>query len=406
MGEEAVTTQGKVDPEAIPSVARARDVATQQYQTQVYPTMEKHLPPPAAVPFVGFDQGNSAPKFARLTVNNIPATAEALNTTALPLGLILQPLASLQEGEMPIPVLDFGEAGPPRCRRCRTDYFAPTDPSGARVDRAQRPELMLATCEGIIKALYGPDPEQDTDDSAEPTLPRIPVGAKVGVITYDKDINFYNLSASLTTPPDDGHARSGRPLCALATGRDTDHEKKLFTTEHPGFKKTAAAMVTAGIGVDFFIAAPGWRLYDVATIGHMARLTGGEIFYYPNFMAPRDTLKYTSELEHAVTREIGFQALMKVRCSNGLQVQSYHGGFLQHTFGADLEIGTIDADKALGVVFSYDGKLDTKLDAHFQAALLYTAATGQRRVRCINIVAGVCEGAADTMRTVDQDAVV
>jgi protein transport protein SEC24 len=117
-------------------------------------------------------------------------------------------------------------------------------------------------------------------------------------------------------------------------------------------------------------------------------------------------LKLSQEISHAVTRETGYQALMKVRCSNGLQVSSYHGNFLQHTFGADLEIGTIDADKALGVIFSHDGKLDPKLDAHFQAALLYTSASGQRRVRCINIVAAVNEGGLETMKCIDQDAVV
>ncbi|KAK5076687.1 COPII coat Sec23p-Sfb3p heterodimer component [Lithohypha guttulata] len=548
MGEEAVTTQGKVDPEQLPSVARSRDLQTLQYQKEVYPTMEKHLPPAAATPFVAYDQGNSAPKFARLTVNNIPASAEAMNSTALPLGLILQPLAPLQEGEHPIPVLDFGEAGPPRCRRCRTyinpfmtfksggnklvcnmcsfandvppEYYAPTDVSGIRVDRMQRPELMLgtveftvpkeywskepvglrylflidtsqeainrgllaATCQGILNALYGPDPdeEEEEEESDEPRPTRIPVGSKVGIVTFDKDIHFYNLSPGLTTAqmmvmPDLEDpfvalatglfvdpiesksvivsilralpnmftlirnpepallpalnaalaaltATGGKIICSLSSlptwgpgrlhlrddgkGRDTDHEKKLFTTEHPGFKKTASAMVTAGIGVDFFIAAPGGGYMDIATIGHLARLTGGEIFFYPNFMAPRDSFKYTSELEHAITREIGFQALMKVRCSNGLQVAAYHGGFLQHSFGADLEIGSIDADKALAVIFSYDGKLDSKLDAHFQTALLYTSASGQRRVRCINIVAGVNDSATDTMQTVDQDAVV
>jgi protein transport protein SEC24 len=145
---------------------------------------------------------------------------------------------------------------------------------------------------------------------------------------------------------------------------------------------------------------------DIATIGHISAFTGGEVFLYPNFYAARDDLKLAHEIKHAVNRETGYQALMKVRCSNGLQVSSYHGNFLQHTFGADLEIGTIDADKAMGVLFSYDGKLDTKLDAHFQAALLYTSAAGQRRVRCINIVAGVMESAMESMRTVDQDAVV
>lgn len=69
-------------------------------------------------------------------------------------------------------------------------------------------------------------------------------------------------------------------------------------------------------------------------------------------------------------------------------------------------MGSIDADKAIGVLFSYDGKLDPKLDAHFQAALLYTTADGQRRVRCINLVAGVGNAGTDMMKTIDQDAVV
>lgn len=46
-----------------------------------------------------------------------------------------------------------------------------------------------------------------------------------------------------------------------------DHEKKLFTTEHPGWTKTAEKMVQAGVGVDFFLAAPGGGYLDIATIG-------------------------------------------------------------------------------------------------------------------------------------------
>lgn len=543
MGEEAVTTQGRVDPEQVPSVARARDAATQQYQTQIYPTMEKHLPPPAAIPFVAHDQGNSSPKHARLTINSIPNTAEALASTGLPLGLVMQPFAAPQEGEQSIPCLDFGEAGPPRCRRCRTyinpfmtfraggskmvcnmcsfpndvapEYFAPTDPSGVRVDRAQRPELMLGTCEylvpkeywakepvglrwlfliditteaidrgylhtvcrGISEALYGPDAEEGEEESEE--RPSLPTGTRVGFVTYDREVQFYNLSPELLSPqmmvmtdleepfvplstglfvdPTESKdliksllkslptmfaqknpepallptlnaalealkATGGKIICTLSTlptfgpgrltvrddgkNRDTDAEKKFFTTEHAGWKKTAQSMVTAGVGVDFFVSSPGGTYMDIATIGHVSRLTGGEMFFYPNFIFPRDSAKVAFELDHAFRRETGYQALMKVRCSNGLQVASYHGSFLQHSFGADLEIGTIDADKAIGVIFSYDGKLDPKLDAHFQAALLYTSADGQRRVRCINVVAGVNEGAAETMRTVDQDAVI
>ncbi len=257
-----------MDPDEIPSIPRSRDVSAQYYLNHIYPTLENHLPPPGAVAFVAHDQGNSSPRFARLTTNNIPSTAEYLASTGLPLGLLLQPLAPLQPGEAPIPVLDFGEVGPPRCRRCRayinpfmtfrsggnrfvcnmcnfpnevpTEYFSPVNPQGVRVDREQRPELMRGTvefmvpkeywarepvglrllfiidvgqeavnkaflegfCEGIVAALYGHDDastngtDENGTEEDENVRRSLPPGAKVGIITYDKEVHFYNLSVS------------------------------------------------------------------------------------------------------------------------------------------------------------------------------------------------------------------
>ena len=536
------SAQGRVDPDEIPSVPRSRDALSQYYLNHVYPTFERHIPPPASVSFVAFDQGNASPKFTRLSMNNIPSTTAALQSTGLPLGLLLQPLAPLQAGELEIPVLNFGETGPPRCHRCRAyinpfmvfrnggnnfvcnmcnyandvppEYFCATTPQGARVDREQRPELMRGTveflvpkeywskepvglrwlflidvgqeafnkgyleafCEGLVHTLYGVD--ESSEDGEEPKR-RIPEGSKVGFVTFDKDIHFYNmnpaldqaqmlimpdieepfvpLSEGLFVDPYEAKANitallsqlpalfsqvknpepallptlnsalaalektGGKIVCSLAAlptwgpGRlflrddgkqhGGDAEKKLFNTEHPGWKKTAEKMVAAGVGIDFFLAAPGGGYLDIATIGHVSASTGGETFYYPNFISPRDSEKLMNEILHTVTRETGYQALMKVRCSNGLQVASYHGNFTQHTFGADVEFGVVDSDKAMGVIFSYDGKLDAKLDAHFQSALLYTTANGERRVRCSNVIASVSDNAKDCMKFVDQDAI-
>jgi protein transport protein SEC24 len=47
----------------------------------------------------------------------------------------------------------------------------------------------------------------------------------------------------------------------------TDAERKLFSTENPAWKKTATKLAEAGVGVDFFLAAPGGAYIDVATIG-------------------------------------------------------------------------------------------------------------------------------------------
>ncbi|EGD98891.1 Sec23/Sec24 family protein [Trichophyton tonsurans CBS 112818] len=477
VGDGSVPTQGRVDPEQIPSVPRSRDVPAQYYLEHTYPTMERHVPPPSTVPFVAHDQGNSSPRFARLTINNIPSTAEALASTSLPLGLILQPLAPLDEAEQPVPVLDFGDSGPPRCRRCRAyinpfmtfrsggnkficnmctfpnevapEYYAPLDPSGRHA--------VMACCL--------PSTEQT---AMERNLKESTRGSKIGIITFDKEVHFYNLSPQLeqaqmivmpdledpfvplseglfADPYESKHVISslltqiptlfsfikypepallptlnsalsalestgGKIVCSLSClptwgpgrlfmrdqgmGPGTDAERKLFTTEHVEWKKTATKAAETGIGVDFFIAAGGGTYMDIATIGHVSAVAGGEMFFYPNFHAPRDIQKLSKEICHSITRETGYQALLKVRCSNGLQISSYHGNFLQHTFASDLEMGSIDADKAFGIMFTYDGKLDPKLDAHFQAALLYTAGNGQRRVRCINIVAGVNDAAS------------
>lgn len=403
-GASIGSAQGRVDPEQVPGVPRSRDAPAKYYLEHIYPTMEHHLPPPAVVPFVAFDQGNSSPKFARLTMNNIPVSSQALAATALPLGMVLQPLAAQQEGEQPVPVLDFGDVGPPRCTRCRAyinpfmqfkaggnkfvcnmctypndvpgEYFSPTDHTGVRVDRLQRPELTLGTvdfmvpkeywskepvglrwlflidvsaesvnrgfldgiCEGILYALYG-----GSDDKGEENQPtsRLPKGAKVGIVTFDKEMHFYNLSSSLDAAqmlvmsdieepfvplgeglfvdPQQSHtvitklltqlpsmfsefknpepallptlhsavealaATGGKIVCSLAAlptwgpGRlvlrddsnvhNTDGERKLLQTEHPGFRKVAEKMVQNGVGIDFFLAAPSGGYLDIATIG-------------------------------------------------------------------------------------------------------------------------------------------
>lgn len=435
----ASSAQGRVDPDQVPSVPRSRDGPARYYLERIYPTMEQHLPPPAAVPFVAFDQGNSSPKFARLTLNCIPTTSDALASTGLPLGLVLQPLAPLQEGEQPVPVLDFGDAGPPRCRRCRAyinpfmtfrsggnkfvcnmcthpndvppEYFAPTDPSGVRVDRLQRPELTLGTvefmvpkeywakqpvplqwlfvvdvsmeassrgflegvCQGIMSAIYE-ESDESTDDGSKKS--RLPPGAKIGIVTFDRDIHFYNLSsgleqAQMMVMPDvedpfvplseglfvDPEASKsvitsllekipsmfaaiknpepallptldaalaalaptgGKIVCSVSTlptfgpgrlfmrdkneGRDTDAEKKLYSTEHPGWKKTAAKMVEAGVGVDFFMAAPSGGYLDIATIGKKVwlRLVLHLIDIMQGIAAPSQAVKHTTILTFTV----------------------------------------------------------------------------------------------------------
>lgn len=266
-----VPSSGQVDPNAIPSIPSSRDLAQAHYNLNAYGTLAQHTAPPTVTDFAVVDQGNASPKFGRLTMYTIPATQDILNQTALPLAWVLQPLAKQRPDEAPVPVLDFGETGPPRCRRCRTyinpfmtftqgggkfvcnmcsfpnevpqEYFSPVDMSGRRLDREQRPELMRGTVEfvvpkeywsrplekgetiddralrwmflidvsmeacnrggltavveGIRKALYGGVPVED-EGAAEGESQRLPKGTKVAIVTFDKEIHFYNLNVGIS----------------------------------------------------------------------------------------------------------------------------------------------------------------------------------------------------------------
>ena len=396
------------------------------------------------------------------------------------------------------------------------EYFAPIDPSGVRVDRLQRPELTLGTCEflvpkeywskepvgmrylflidasaescnrgflqgvcdGILSALYGDDvDDEETDDEEEtngetvPKPSKVPAGAKVGFMTFDRDIHFYNVSSSLPAAQQlvmsdleepfsvisaehlfvDAvesksnimsllksiprmffnirhaeptllpslqaslsalEASGGKIICSLGSlptygpGRlqlrdkgqtqndDNEHNRNLLKTEHPLFKKVQADLVKAGVGVDFLLSAPSGGYLDISTIGLVAEKTGGETYYYANWSYPRDLLRLEKEISHCVQREQGYAALMKVRCSNGLQIAHYSGNFTQHTFGADLELASVTEDSGMCVTFAYDGKV---------SFLLNPAASAEERRRATRVEVRFCRRSQEVETRADCD---
>lgn len=82
--------------------------------------------------------GNSLPRHLRVTLPVVPSNSQLLDTTALPLGMIIQPFAQLRYDEAPIALVsnwisgqsafdqpqprtegETGDDGPPRCEKCR-----------------------------------------------------------------------------------------------------------------------------------------------------------------------------------------------------------------------------------------------------------------------------------------------
>lgn len=93
------------------------------------------------------------------------------------------------------------------------------------------------------------------------------------------------------------------------------------------------------------------------------------------------------------------------RKRTGLRIADHFGNFFQRNV-TDLEFGSIDSDKAIAARIKHEGKLDEKMDAHFQCAILYTSAEGYRRVRVHNLSVPVSSLLVDVFRLADLDTAI
>lgn len=418
------------------------------------------------------------------------------------------------------------------------EYFQPTDASNRRIDWQSRPELAFGTydmvvgedywkhegmapstlnhlvlidvsrdaikkeiphlaVEAIRAALYGSgvDAGENATTSFSPeemvydangnlvhpstlfnTDIKYPSKAKIGIATYDRTVQFYNLNASLEqaqmivmsdiddsfVPIEEGlfvdpeESRlviedlldridtlfADNPYeepvfgCALdvalkalkATGgkvsailtslpsrgpgsltvRDSnpkfmgEHEKDLFKADSKYYEDLGKEYALAGVGLDLFLFPS--TIVDLANTGIVCQLSGGHEYYFPRFVPQRDGRQFISNFCRSCEGEIATEAQLKVRSSTGLQVAAYYGNFYHDDWEDEPHFGTIDSHTVIGILFKYDGKLDSKLDAHFQSALLYTSSEGQRRVRVTNVIASVTEQFRPAINFVDMEA--
>ncbi|KAJ4456221.1 putative Protein transport protein Sec24B [Paratrimastix pyriformis] len=169
------------------------------------------------------------------------------------------------------------------------------------------------------------------------------------------------------------------------------------------YKKAAVACCDHHICVDVFAMAH--QYVDLATLGVVAKFTGGQAYYYPEFRAQRDGEKLRAELTHCMSRFVGFEAVTRIRCSRGLEVPHFYGHFFLRS--ADLlSFSNVDQDKALAVEFNIDESLANQREVFVQVAVLFTMANGERRIRAHTVRIPVVSNLFDMYRFVDTQAAI
>ena len=90
---------------------------------------------------------------------------------------------------------------------------------------------------------------------------------------------------------------------------------------------------------------------------------------------PGEAKRYEGTLRRYFTRKIGFEAVMRIRCTRGLSIHTFHGNFFVRSTDL-LSLPNINPDAGFGMQMSIDDKLEGQV-ACFQAALLYTSSKGK-----------------------------
>ena len=178
--------------------------------------------------------------------------------------------------------------------------------------------------------------------------------------------------------------------------------KDIFNVDSKYYEELGKKYAISGVGLDLFLF-PNTHV-DLTHSGYVCQRSGGHQYFYPRFIPQRDGRTFISDFSRTCEGEIGCQAQLKVRCSTGLQVAAYYGNFFHEGWDEDPILGNVDSHSTIGVLFKYDGKLDPKLDVHFQSALLYTSSNSERRVRVTNLLASVTEQFKPAVNFVDLDA--
>ncbi|XP_047196609.1 protein transport protein Sec24B isoform X3 [Hippoglossus stenolepis] len=465
---------------------------------------------------------NCSPQTFRCTLTSIPQTQALLNKARLPLGLLLHPFRDLQQ----LPVITSNTIV--RCRSCRTyinpfvtfldqrrwkcnlcyrvndvpDEFMYNPVTRSYGEPHKRPEVQNATVEFIASSDYMLRPPQPSVylfvldvchnaveagylkyfcESLLENLDKLPgdTRTRVGFLTFDSTIHFYNLQEGLSQPQmlvvsdiDDvfipshdslmvnlkesrelvqdlltslpamfsqtkeTHSALGPALQAAfklmspTGGRITIFQTQLPTlgagmlqsredpnqrsstkgVQHLGpatdfYKKLALDCSGQQIGVDLFLLSSQYA--DLASLACISKYSAGSIFYYPSFHYihnPAQLEKFQKDLERYLTRKIGFEAVMRIRCTKGLSIHTFHGNFFVRSTDL-LSLANVNPDSAFAVQMSIDDSLADSSLACFQAALLYTSNKGKRRIRVHTLCLPVVNQLSDVYAGADVQAI-
>ncbi|VDM96693.1 unnamed protein product [Thelazia callipaeda] len=147
------------------------------------------------------------------------------------------------------------------------------------------------------------------------------------------------------------------------------------------YKRLALECTGHQIGVDLFLLSSHYA--DLSTLADVSKFSSGCIYYFPNYHINRNPVevkRFQKQFNRYLIRKIGFEAVLRIRCTKGLSLHTFYGNFFVRSTDL-LAVANVSPDSAIGVQVQMEENLVGVNTVCFQAAVLYTSSKGDRRIR-------------------------
>ncbi|KAM7441154.1 Protein transport protein Sec24B [Porites harrisoni] len=269
------------------------------------------------------------------------------------------------------------------------DVFLPS-PDDLLVNLNESKELVLQLLDSL-PTLFSKNPSvhSATGAAMQAALKLIgPIGGRVTVF----QTTLPNIGPGELKKREDGQKSSPKDVQNLTPATDF-------------YKKFALDCAAEQVAVDLFLLSGQYA--DIATLMCASKYSGGSVMYYPDFHAVRNPAaaeKFENEFVRYLTRKIGFEAVMRVRCTKGLSIHTFHGNFFVRS--TDLvSLPNVSPDSGFSMQIDIEDSLTDSNIAVFQSALLYTSTKGERRIRVHTLALPITNKLADIYATADVQAI-
>ncbi|PHH79407.1 hypothetical protein CDD80_4860 [Ophiocordyceps camponoti-rufipedis] len=183
----------------------------------------------------------------------------------------------------------------------------------------------------------------------------------------------------------------------------TSKEGGLLQTGSSFYKSFAVECSKNQVSIDMFLFSSQYQ--DVASLSNLPRYTGGQTWFYPGWHAsrPEDALKFASEFSDYLSSEIGLEAVLRVRATTGLRMNTFYGNFFNRS--SDLcAFPAFPRDQCYVVEVAIDENINKNFVC-LQTAVLHTTCNGERRIRVLTLALPTTTNLSDVYASADQCAI-